>query len=371
MHQEIKKYKKEQLADFIHSEIFQRTNVLPITFHRALSYLSNPRLDKDDYIMYLAFEANEIVAYRLVLPDLFFIDNQPYKMGWFSCIYVLPDKRSTGIAKTLSALAMEDWKGMIAYNDPVVASKNLYGSTDKFTLCEGNVGIRAYLRFNFQSLRKARGSSNKLTNSLLGMVDLVLNKINETRLLLWKRRLYKSVEGKMQYIAAIDEEVAGLVEESNKNEWMKRGVKELNWILEHPWIIETNEEKEDAYRYHFSAYSKEYKIFKIKILNDLNETKGLLIMQLRNGQLKIPYFYCDQDSMKTLLDIVYMQLLKTGASTLSVFNKDVVSCIRSYPHPFWLLREKKRPLYFANKILSMMKNSDGYFQDGDGDNVFT
>ena len=368
--QEISRYNKSQLRAFLDSEEFATTPVLPISRQRALSYLANPRAEEEDTFMYVARQDQQIVAYRLVLPDLLYIGEEARKIAWFSCIYVTPGLRGSGIAKKLTALAMEDWGSQIIYNDPVTASGQLYIGTGQFEPYPGTDGLKAYLRASFRDIMKARRKLPFIIDVLLNISDFIFNTINSLNIYKWGKKIARSVEGKYEYLEKIDPEAGSFLEKYLPKEFNRRGRTELNWILQYPWIIQSAGD-EYGERYHFSAFEKEFKYYLIKIIGDNKSTKGLLMLSLKNGHMKVPYCYAEEDVVPLITHIIYHHLLITGASTLTVFNKQVVSCIRSRRHPFWLIRNKNRPLFVAKHLRDDMLNAGKHFQDGDGDNVFT
>ena len=101
---------KEGLETFINSKEYFNLKTLPITKHRAISHIKNPRADKDDILLILAFEENDIVGYLGVLPDrLFLSDEKSYKCGWLSCFWVDYSVRGKGIGEQLIRKSLELW----------------------------------------------------------------------------------------------------------------------------------------------------------------------------------------------------------------------------------------------------------------------
>jgi len=79
---------KIQLKGYIDSPDFYHSDFVPISKHRAISHINNPRAGDDDILLLLAYEGDKLVGYLGVLPDFIYIDEKPNKIGWLSCIYV-------------------------------------------------------------------------------------------------------------------------------------------------------------------------------------------------------------------------------------------------------------------------------------------
>jgi GNAT superfamily N-acetyltransferase len=367
---EIKTYTNKELKGFIASSEFQTLGVLPVSSIRAISYHHNPRADREDVVLYLAYHQKQLIAYRLILPDTLHTKGEVLKIGWFSCLYVVPEQRGSGIGRQLTQRAVDDWGGLNAVYDPAVNPTHLYHTVGNLERYPGPIGLKAYLGFNFQQLWKARRRRIPLVNLLLKCADCVLNALNEVRLSTWKRKMNQQEGEAYVYINEIDDETALFIKQHQANELSKRGQQELNWIIKHPWIVTSTSYRDEAIRYHFSLQENEFNYLIIKVLNN-TEVVGVLMLQFRNRQLKIPYCYLMNGHESQAVDIIYLHMLKSNASTLTVFNAQLVAAIKAKKHPFWLLRNKFKPLYLSKKLVEKIDSKTGRFQDGDGDNVFT
>ena len=83
----IEKYNAERLREFIESDQYRTMPHVPVSEHRALSWLNNPRLKQGDIIMYIGFDAADMIAYRCILPDRY----MDIRFGWLSGSWVRPD----------------------------------------------------------------------------------------------------------------------------------------------------------------------------------------------------------------------------------------------------------------------------------------
>ena len=69
-------YTTKTLLEFINSDSFKNLKNYPITRHRALSHINNPRADAEDKILYITYYYNKIVGYRLIMVDEIIVNNQ-------------------------------------------------------------------------------------------------------------------------------------------------------------------------------------------------------------------------------------------------------------------------------------------------------
>ena len=79
----IERYNSGELKKFLASEQYRSMPYLPVSEHRAQSWLHNPRLDPGDILLYVGFEGGDMIAYRAILPDRHGL----VRFGWLSGIW--------------------------------------------------------------------------------------------------------------------------------------------------------------------------------------------------------------------------------------------------------------------------------------------
>jgi hypothetical protein len=75
---QLKTFNRKELEDFILSGSFQQYDFLPITRHRALSHIRNPKARDEDNLLILAFYEDKLVGYVGCFPDKFEIDGKKF-----------------------------------------------------------------------------------------------------------------------------------------------------------------------------------------------------------------------------------------------------------------------------------------------------
>lgn len=367
----IVKFNSLQLKEFINSDEFKKLKFLPITKHRALSHINNPRSEPQDSILYVAYEGREVIGYRLILADNFFVNKKPEKMGWFSCVWVDPNQRGKGIAKLLVNMALKDWGNRIILVDPVKESKALYLQTGKFSDHLVREGIRGYLRFNLSDLLLVKGRVFKKTNWLIKMVDAFLNFFNNFRLFFWKLKLNFN-DNRVELINEVDEETKAFIEDNNINELLQRGADELNWINRFPWILSTPIKDNQSSKYHFSSLSSSFNNYLVKIYDEKDALVAFIFLCKNNKSLKMPYCYFLTGRVPLVVDVIFKIIIKTDVAIFTTFKKEVMEEINSRSSPFIFTKNVKRQYLVSKEILKLKDRELNWeIQDGDGDAAFT
>lgn len=366
---EIKTLTPAQLKAFIATDEFKTMPVVPISTHRALSHIANPRVAADDVIMILAYEENNMVGYLGVLADEIHNGASSFKCGWLSCMWVDPALRGKGIAKQLLATAFASWNNHILVTEFTPEAKALYDRSKNFDDLKSNTGLRCFLRFNTHQVLPNKKPWLKNIAPLLQVADATANVLNSIRLSVLKPATTSDI--RWQPVTEIDNTLAAFIDTHQQNSFEKRGAAELNWILKNPWL-KVSAPTSESNRYHFSSVAAQFKNLCFAGYNSSNQLTAFIFFSLRNGHLKIPYAFFAPADTAAITAKIYEVMLAEKAAMLTVFNQHITACLSNNPTPFLY----KRPVYrhyIITKALSahFTNKAPLTIHDGDADCAFT
>lgn len=368
MNFEIKTYTPPQLLEFINSEEFNYLGNYPITRHRALSHINNPRGNETDKILYLALEEEKIVGYRLIMIDSIVLDGKPEKIGWYSCVWVHPKKRGSGIAKKLVEISLADWNNNIIFQGPVAASKKLYVSTNVFNEVF-ITGLRAYTRFDFNEVISAKIPTLKSLSFIFKLTDDFLNLFVDA---ISSSKPTTEKSNNIQFVNEIDDEIDNFIKKHQQHNLFKRTKTELNWILNYPWILSSDTIDRVSANYHFSSIAKRFEFFNVKFYKTENQLAGFVMLQLRNNHLTVHTAYFEQSQVKTIVELIYQIIKENKINSFSIYNNELIQYMISNPNPFIFKKSLKRGFYYSKNFEHYFKkNPQLRFEAGDGDMIFT
>ncbi len=362
---EVKKIKISELLDFVNSNEYLQLENKPISKLRALSYINNPRANKNDVVIFIAFEENELVGYRTVFADKLFINNTEYKFAWFSGNWVIPRKRRTGISKLLLNEVLKDWNEQLMFTNYAQASKNIYLKSGKFSELVSKSGLRMYLNLNLSYILPPKNNLFKILKPCLTCVDLCFNTFNNFRFKALNKFIYKP---NLDYIEikSIDGETSEYISNNHSNISFKRNTVEYNWIEQYPWITETKQKT----NYNFSQYARNIKrTYIIVKLN--NKLVGFLILFKRNNILTIPYFYLETEYISDFTLYLKKYMIKNKIAYFTTYTPQLVTEL-SKPQKLFLKKKQQKTSYYAcNNMLNNIPDlKDIELQDGDSDMSF-
>ena len=343
--------------------------VVPISTHRALSHIANPRVEADDKIMFIAFEDNEMIGYLGVLPDCIYNDKgESFKCGWLSCMWVNPDLRGKGIAKSLLQAVFTAWDKRILVTEFTPAAKGLYDASGQFDDLRMNAGLNCYLRFNLHEVLPKKNEKYQTFEPLLKAVDALANIPNGLRLAVTKHK--HNFKAQFEPVHYVDNATGVFIQGKQKNSFERRGAAELNWIMKMPWIKQSAPTTESK-RYHFSSVANRFENVCFKLRAD-GKMVGLVLFSLRNNHLKIPYAYFDDEYTADVVEYTYQFMRNYGANMLTIYHSKLVAYIAQHGSPFIYKRSITRH-YIISKILSQSftQKAKLEIQDGDADCAFT
>jgi len=359
---EIEKIKLEKLETFIKSKRFQSFEKIPISQHRVESYLNNPHALPDDFVLYMGFSDEKLVAFRTLFADVAYQGSQSIRFGWCSGNWVHPDYRRQGFSEKLLRETYSDWNQKLMFTNYAPNSEKLYLKTGWFKAIHQFEGARAYL---FPKIRKLKMNSkdNFFKKAFYSILDFDIEFISTVRLLFYHEP--KPDKFRFELIGKPD---AGCYQYLRKNQpehLFRRYENELKWIFSFPWISQSKTESGE--KYPFSWFADDFQYHTVKFSKD-NKLEGFCIFSVRDKYLKTLYFAGAEDVIPELAAFLKSFSKKHRIEVVTVYKKELAAQFLQRNFPF--LRVKK----YGQKIYSSFELSEStktVFQDGDGDVIFT
>jgi GNAT superfamily N-acetyltransferase len=371
---QIEKIYHKDLLSFMESGAYKKSKYLPISKIRGLSHVKNPRAKPDDLVLVMVFENAEMQGYLGVLPDDLFFKNEKGEYikehaGWLSCMWVNPDLRGKGIAKILINTVFEAWDYRILVTEFTPAAKGLYDRTGQFLDLAKPEGLRAYLRMNLSYLLPARNPEKwQKFKPLLKVFDFFFNVFNDIRLLFFS----KKVEDYRISDTLNEEDFEFIQKNRSTDELMRRSLEDLNWIIQNPWLQTETKPDEESKRYHFSSVADFFAFNVLKLYDPKKQLIALLIISVRDKNLKIPYAYILPGAEKTTAEALENIMLNQQLNMLTVFHKPLCDYLNKKKGPFFMLRKLQRHYIISKKFEHQLINTKSIaIQDGDADAAFT
>ena len=366
----IKDLKISQLNEYINSDEYKNLKDIPISPQRALSNINNPKGDKDDKVLFLAYDDDKFIGYLGAISDIFNVDNKTYKVAWLSCMWVDHEYRRQGIAVKLLNHANIIWNSNLLITNYIPSSGKTFEKTGIFTEFKSLPGIRGYLRFNLAEIIILKKPELKYFKWLISLFDFAANIINEVRLLFWKASANIS-KINIEYLHEIDDETNMFIRERNNYNFSPRDKAFFDWIKKYPWVLNTPFEDYTSRRYEFSAVSKNFNQLFLKVMNSKNQIVAFIMLTYHGSHLKTPYLYFDDNNAGIVRKIIYGHLLNSKVKTFTTYHPGLVKAIKSKRNPFISVRKMYLKSIISKDLLQKITDAEKYtLMEGDGDCAF-
>lgn len=362
---DIKRVKLSELNALVSSPEYPNWEVIPISRHRAISYINNPRASADDIVLYLAYFDDKMVGYRTILSDTIFKNGKAIKVGWLSGNWVNPKLRRKGIATALFNAAFSDWGEKLLFTNYALESKAVYDKTSRFQLLETLKGRRFYIRPCLAKTLPAKGPTYKALKPIWHSIDFILGLLNPIPLF---GKLIRTKGISIEYLAYPDNEVRDIFTSTLTITPTARSGNDLQWILRHPWLVSSPLADRIGDKYYFSSSPKKFEQLLLKVYRQ-NQLLGIIMINNRDGFATTPYVICNINEEKLFAKVIAKHALAMGCNRLTSFNQPIADALSSI-FPLGLLsKSQKRNFYASQKVVDIIEKG-ATFAEGDGDITF-
>jgi hypothetical protein len=361
---ETKTYTRQELGEFIHSSLFTELTNIPISKHRAISQINNPRADENDILLVAQYDGKKLLGYLGILPDYLFPENKTEKVGWLTCFWVAEEYKSKNVAANLFLRVIRAWDQKILITNIVPALEPVYQKTKIFQPTIYKSGFRGYVRLNLNELLPPKHRLFRKMVPVLKLADSIINLPIDLKLKMFPK--FDTGDLQLQYLQKLSEDDEKFMARNRDHNWNQRGMTELNWIISNPWIIQSTKDQESR-RYYFSSVSRQFSYRVVRIQNRRNETIALAVLLVRNKNLSTPYIFCNDLGWEPLAKTIVNMLIELKLNMFTTFNQKLTETLNSKRTPFLFSKTIKKP-YLISKKFEYIKEL--HFQDGDGDCAF-
>lgn len=357
MKPEFYKIKHADLAEYSNSEAYQKLTEKPVSVERIESYLKNPNALPADYILYVLYSDNQLIAYRSLLPDNYY-DKSKTHFAWLSGNWVHPEHRGKGFSSSLLHEAVSDWGNKLMYTNYAPESHALYQKSGLFHLISSRTGSRFYLFAKTQKLLIHR--VNKTMHVFLPILDFFVAIYTHLKI-----KISSKTKLNTDNITVLQQPDNNFLEAFNrrKKEGFHRTDSELIWILKYPWVSNAKNNQ----TYFFSHYAKAMFYQFLWIKNDNGKNTGWAILHFRDGVLKIPYYHAEDAELACLAQYVIHFAKTQKIEQFRCFDTDLVAAVNESKNPFIYQKQAKQNVYAAWDT----NPREPIVKDGDGDYIFT
>ena len=357
----------KDLVEYVESAEYLNGAVVPISPHRARAQALNPRAKPHDLALLLVYEHDALVAYIGALPDVYYTPaEEVVPIAYLSCMWVSPTMRGRGLASKIMLEISDFYQKNVFVTGFAPETKVLYDKLGYYQAWFTPTGVRGYLRPNFAQILPVKGGIWAKIKPVLGIADAFLGFLNDIRLLLYRPQTTNAAV----WVNEVNDEIERFIQSHNAAEHHRRDRATLQWIMTHPWVLETTPSRaEDARRYYFSSIAKHFSNKAFITRSAHGDIQSFVLFSRRDQHIKIVYAQIMPEAIPHVAAVLYHFAVQNKVAMLTVFHQDLARFIvADKASPFFYKRQMQNKYLISNKFNLA---PEGVFQDGDGDAAFT
>ncbi len=359
----IKEITVGELPGFIKSEEFATLEPKPITPLRAISQFKNPAARPENKALVFAAENNTLLAFAGLLPQAMPGTNEPVfsNSGWWAHPRL---GRKFGLPIFLKAFSICNQRMFLT--DCTAHTKSILEKTGLFTFSPEITGSRFFLRFYSGDWLRRKGK-NRLISALFSFVDKSLNALFDLRFFFL---LNKNLTKKYSISASntLNTSHAAFIEKHPGSSFLKQDSAKLNWAVQNPWITTKKEEPGISYPFTYRVENFKQEFLEIK---KGGEIVALLLLSVRDNHASVPFIYFEKELLDDVAQVLWRYLFQIKSYSLVVFFPELRNALRK-TGKMWLFQKNiNRFAGYSKQMNSIFTEKKYFFQDGEGDVVFT
>jgi len=366
---EIKTFTVADLRTALLSADFWHTKTLPITKHRAISFIHNPRADEDDPVLLVAYEESQVIGYLGILPDKLFVNDTVYKFGWLTSWWVDPSSATTGVGAILLFRALNAYQQELGVSGGSKDARKVLDASQKFMALKTLKGLDIKFRLNVTGAILRKRPALNIFRIVFKIFDDVMDEIVNLRNFFWKRRNDICQGLTFEYISSIDEETGQFIQQHHHYDLTRKEKADFNWIMMYPWILSAPLKDSSGKKYYFSSRSNRFFYLGVKVFAQDNQLIGFFMLKVRDDRMSLVYSYFESQHALSITAAVVYHALAMDVSALSLYDQQLVASFPELRCPYWSAKEISRE-FSLSKALADVPLTNYRLHGGDGDLAF-
>jgi len=357
-------YTKLELRELIESDFFKKLNKIPISRHRAGSHINNPYCADDDILLWAAFENETLAGYSSVLPDRIAFNGREEKIYWTSSTWREENMRKTTLAAELLFKIFERYKNRVFVTDLLPQFEKAYSKLRIFKFPETEIGITFFRNSAFSQAIEIHFPKLKLIMPIYSLLEKCFN------FTLFSVRKLTAKKIKMDFniieSAVFDTEFDDFIKQyCIENRLVERDSVYFDWIVKYPWVLQ-GKPNDESRRYYFSSVADRFEYHSMKIYNK-QKLAGFMFLKIRDKRISVSFSYLNNVCVKDAAAGILHLASTKDSDVITVFDKKLISELRKRRTKYIFAKKTEKKYYFPRNF----NITSSFFQEGDGDIVFT
>jgi len=363
---EIKCYTAQQLKNELTKSDLWNQKYCPITRHRALSIIKNPRTLPGDTILIVGYLNGEVSGYIAIVPDELYSGDKSVRLGWMGSWWSEKEPSNSMMAVRLLMKAYELYNGFVAGLEAALRADQIIRNSNRFKDFRKAVGYQYLLRFNTGYWIPRKFPGMRHIGGMFWLVDGILNLVQNARLRLWKSSHNLGSGLSIEYLTQIyDQDTIEFIRQHSQSQLTRRNHEDINAMILHPTSLATVMEDRNKSKYFFSNQSKRFFYLLYRILDESQEIVAVISICVDGDHLTVPFVFNRENTGKTVLTTVLHHVIDLKINMLTTYSAGWIEQMKMLKIPKVYKKKRYRDSLISKKI-DHRPYVDAYMQDGDG-----
>ncbi len=225
-----------------------------------------------------------------------------------------------------------------------------------------------YQRAVSATLLGKRNTGYRTARPLFSLADGVINAWQDLRISTIKKKI-KPDFLHAEPVPSVDPASLELMETNARLGFGLRDMEAFDWITSYPWVMEGKNKDE---RYFFTWKVSRYQNTCLKVWDNAGELSGFLMLAQVGEKMTLPYVCFREGASTAVVKILDHYLFAEKISYITTFNTDVMTLLENSRAPLLGKRRMSQKFFATHELVRQLPDGNKiFFQDGDGDVVFT
>jgi hypothetical protein len=363
---DIKYYTAQQLEIELSKSDLWNLKHCPITRHRALSIIMNPRTLPTDPVLIVGYHKGEVSGYMAIVPDVLYSGGESVRLGWMGSYWSDPDPSNSMMAVLLLMKVYDLYNGHVAGFSAAYRAEQLFRSSNRFRDFRVVVGYQYILRFNLGYWIPRKYPMMKSLGGIFRFSDNIVNLVQNTRLRLWKslNKIDRSIS--IEYLSQIyDSDTIEFIKQHNHSQLSRRNHEDINAMIKYPTSLATVLEDKSKSKYYFSTKSDRFLYLLYRIMDSSQKIIAVVMICVDGDHIRIPFVFYRNNTEKIVITTLLHHIIKMNIDMFTTFHTGLNEQIRMMKIPIIYKKKRNRDSLISKKI-DHKPYIGPFMQDGDG-----
>jgi hypothetical protein len=363
---DIRYYTARQMESELSGNELWNQKYCPITRHRALSIVKNPRTLPGDPVLLVGYLDGEVSGYIAIVPDVLYAGDQSVRIGWLGSWWCDPDPANSMMAVSLLMKAYELYNGFLGGSEAARRADQIIRSSNRFKPFRTAVGCQYILRFNSGYWIPRKYPGLRPLGWVFRFTDAGLNLVQNNRLRLWKS-LNKMEDGlSIEYLTQIyDKDTIDFIMQHSHSQLTRRNHEDINAMIKYPTSLATILEDKTKSRYFFSNHSGRFLYLLYRIMDDSRKIQAVVLICVDGNHLTIPFVFHRGNTERTVFKSILHHVINMDIDMMTTYHPGFIELMKGLRVPNAYTKTRYRNSLISKKI-KHKPYIEPFMQDGDG-----